>query len=286
MLSEKYSLSWDTYSDHLKDMVKEMIRNDDFADVTLVSEDRKHIKAHKNILSACSPVFRDIVKINQNVAPIIYLRGIYFSELESIIQFIYLGEATFYKERMNEFIIVAKSLEIKNIWSAATEIKDEDEPTLINPVAFTDNSAEENMRSTHVMNKASGENENRRREERVKGKYECENCHEVYAGQAALWHHRQSAHEGVSYACNQCDYQTTQQIPLKIHIETKLDLSVLSPVRDLGYGILVGGSQKEFSHQDNVPLHPLHPLITFIMIMFVFSGRKVNYSSLDNLEYL
>ena len=104
MLSEKYSLSWDTYSDHLKDMVKEMIRNDDFADVTLVSEDRKHIKAHKNILSACSPVFRDIVKINQNVAPIIYLRGIYFSELESIIQFIYIGEATFYKERMNEFI--------------------------------------------------------------------------------------------------------------------------------------------------------------------------------------
>ena len=56
-------------------MMKEMM-NDDFADVTLVSEDRKHIRAHKNILSACSPVLKDIVKLDQNAKPIIYMRGI------------------------------------------------------------------------------------------------------------------------------------------------------------------------------------------------------------------
>ena len=69
--------------------MKEMM-NDDFADVTLVCEDRKYIRAHKNILSACSPVFKDIVKLEQSSKPIIYLRGINFSELESIMQFIYL----------------------------------------------------------------------------------------------------------------------------------------------------------------------------------------------------
>ena len=106
MHQEKISLTWQTYSDHLKDMMTELVKNDDFADVTLVTEDRKHIKAHKNILSVCSPVFKDIMKLDQSSKPIIYLRGINFSELESIMQFIYLGEATFYEERMNEFLAV------------------------------------------------------------------------------------------------------------------------------------------------------------------------------------
>ena len=59
MHQEKSSLTWNAYSDHLRDMMKELMMNDDFADVTLVSEDRKQIKAHKNILSACSPVFKE-----------------------------------------------------------------------------------------------------------------------------------------------------------------------------------------------------------------------------------
>jgi len=105
MHPDKYALTWEAYSDHLKNMMKEMM-NDEYTDVTLMCEDKKHIKAHKNILSACSSVFKDIVKLDQSSKPIIYLRGINFSELESIMQFIYLGEATFYEERMNEFLAV------------------------------------------------------------------------------------------------------------------------------------------------------------------------------------
>ena len=70
---EKYYLAWNAYSDHLRNMMREML-NDDFTDVTLVSEDRKYIKAHKNILSACSPIFKDIVKLEHNEKSIIYLR--------------------------------------------------------------------------------------------------------------------------------------------------------------------------------------------------------------------
>ena len=91
----KYSLKWQTYSDHLKSMLKELMFNEDFSDVTLVTEDKKQIKAHINILSACSSVFKDILKKDKNSSPIMYLKGIQYSELESIIQFIYLGEATF-----------------------------------------------------------------------------------------------------------------------------------------------------------------------------------------------
>ena len=142
MHPEKYSLTWQAYSDHIKNMMKELMTNEDFSDVTLVTEDKKQIKANINILSACSPVFKDILKKEKNSIQIMFLRGVQFSEMESIIHFIYLGEATFYKERMGEFLAVAKSLEIKELCKAEetspenlneqTETTDEsdEEPTI------------------------------------------------------------------------------------------------------------------------------------------------------------
>ena len=55
MHQEKYNLTWHSYSDHLRSMMKELMMNEDFADVTLVTEDKKQIKANISILSACSP---------------------------------------------------------------------------------------------------------------------------------------------------------------------------------------------------------------------------------------
>ena len=73
MYPEKYSLTWHTYSDHLKSLMKELMMNEDFSDVTLVTEDKKHIKANINILSTCSPVFKDILKKEKNSNQIMYL---------------------------------------------------------------------------------------------------------------------------------------------------------------------------------------------------------------------
>ena len=71
-----------------------MLTSKYYADVTLISDDKKLLKAHRNILSACSPVLKDILQIDtQNIQAVIYLRGIQYSEIESIMQFMYLGEA-------------------------------------------------------------------------------------------------------------------------------------------------------------------------------------------------
>ena len=56
MHQEKYNLTWHSYSDHLRSMMKELMMNEDFSDVTLVTEDKKQIKANINILSACCNV--------------------------------------------------------------------------------------------------------------------------------------------------------------------------------------------------------------------------------------
>ena len=115
MNQEKINLTWHSYTDHLKEMLHDMMSSNELTDVTLVSEDKKHFKAHKVVLSACSPVFKTIISDSMMSNPIIYLMGIQSLEIESILQFIYLGEATFYHGRMNEFLDVAKSLQVKEI---------------------------------------------------------------------------------------------------------------------------------------------------------------------------
>ena len=112
---EKPSLNWHKCSDHVRNMMKELIVSTEFSDVTLICEDKKQLRAHKNILGACSNFFREIFKSDKSAHQMIYLRGIQFSEMESIMQFVYLGEAKFKEERIQEFFAVAESLEIKGL---------------------------------------------------------------------------------------------------------------------------------------------------------------------------
>ena len=63
----------------------------DFCDLTLACED-KQIKTHKVIVSACSPVLRNILKLNQNTHPLIYLRRVKYKDLQNLLSFMYQGE--------------------------------------------------------------------------------------------------------------------------------------------------------------------------------------------------
>ena len=73
MNQEKYNLNWHTYSDHLREMLHEMMKSDKLTDVTLVCDDKRQFKAHKVVLSACSPVFKNIIDDLPNKSSVIYL---------------------------------------------------------------------------------------------------------------------------------------------------------------------------------------------------------------------
>ena len=45
MDKNKNTLKWHTYSDHLRGMMQEMMTSENFTDVTLVTDDKKTIKA-------------------------------------------------------------------------------------------------------------------------------------------------------------------------------------------------------------------------------------------------
>ena len=208
MYQEKYGLTWQNYSDHLKNMMKELMLDEDYADVTLVTEDKKQIRANISILRACSPVFKEILKKEKNLSPIIYLRGIQYSEMESVMQFIYLGEATFYQERMEEFLAVAESLEIKALCNSEGETNDEPKDQVPLPEKFEELKAPQS-RERGVVIKKKGY---------VK---QCDQCHKTFYDKSTLNKHRQSVHEGVRYVCDKCDYQASSQSYLADHIKSK-----------------------------------------------------------------
>ena len=48
---EKYTLHWHSYSDHLRGALSEMMLSSEFADVTLVTDDKQQIRAHRKVVS-------------------------------------------------------------------------------------------------------------------------------------------------------------------------------------------------------------------------------------------
>ena len=203
-------------------MMKDLMVNEDFSDVTLVTEDRKQIKANINILSACSPFFKDIFVKEKNLSPIIiYLRGVQYSEMESIIQFIYLGEATFYVERMEEFLAVGKLLEIKELCNAQCKTDDEpnDEPSPIDQVKLTVKMDEQNLIADSDQKIMQATPDRREGVVSLNGNLECEQCSMTYSSYRGLYNHIQSVH--IKYPCNQCDYKASQKVSLKLHVQAK-----------------------------------------------------------------
>ena len=234
---EKYSLKWDTYSDHLMCMMKELMINEDLADVTLVTEDKKQIKANIHILSACSPFFKDILKKEKNSSATMYLRGIQSSEMESILHFIYLGEATFLEERMDEILAVAKSLEIKELCNAATKTNVElkHDPGSLNgnlelesQTVVSDNFVNQppQEREREIVS-ANDKFEFKPHQKKIASKngklYLCDQCDYQGSRITYLTSHIQSKHEGVVYDCTKCDYKATKRSGLYEHIKFKHD---------------------------------------------------------------
>ena len=234
-MADKYNLNWRTFSEHLQLMFKDLHQEGRYTDVTLISDDQTQFKAHKIVLSACSPVFKKIIDNNPTQHPLIYLRGIHSYEMDSILQFMYLGEARSYQERMEEFVKVAKGLEVKEIsdivekWNDGEEItekfilKDEFEVKEVSNTVINDRekeTVEEDVQGNETNATLKNNSEGQKKKPKTLKSLQCPECGVVYKYRADMLKHHRSKHEGVKFNCNQCDYQTTYQSNLHKHIKS------------------------------------------------------------------
>ena len=125
MTSEKFTLTWHSYSSHFQKILENMFESGESSDVTLVCDDQVKFNAHKFVLKSCSTVFKSILEESMEPKSVIYLRGVNHLELKPILEFIYLGQASSYQERMKYFFAVGKDLQIREIKDASNEENDD-----------------------------------------------------------------------------------------------------------------------------------------------------------------
>jgi len=127
MAKESYELSWKEFDQCSSQAFKDHYNSEEYSDVTLASADDKQIKAHKIILSACSPFFQKILRNNPHQNPLIYLKGIKHESIRSILKFMYLGETKVPEEDLKHFLEAADELKVKGLTDTTqpTNIKKE-----------------------------------------------------------------------------------------------------------------------------------------------------------------
>ncbi|CAL4121230.1 unnamed protein product [Meganyctiphanes norvegica] len=114
MADQCFCLRWNNFQSSVVGVLRSLLEEGQFVDVTLACDGRR-LKAHKLMLSACSNLFRDLLKENPSDHPIIFLRDVRFWELESIMDFIYNGQVNVMQDQLPGFIRTAEALQIKGL---------------------------------------------------------------------------------------------------------------------------------------------------------------------------
>jgi len=115
MMSEKFCLRWNDFESNISSAFREIRDERDFFDVTLACDDDQIVSAHKVIISACSPLFRSMLKRSKHEHPLVYMRGVRYSDLISVLDFMYHGQVSVAQEELNSFLsVVVKGLTQKN----------------------------------------------------------------------------------------------------------------------------------------------------------------------------
>merc|ERR1712060_659324 len=115
-----FCLRWNDFESNISVAFRELRDDKDFFDVTLACNGEQ-IQAHKVILSACSPFFRNILRRNSHPNPLLYLKGVKYSDLQAVLNFMYHGEVNVAQEELNSFLAVAEDLRVKGLTQNPSE---------------------------------------------------------------------------------------------------------------------------------------------------------------------
>lgn len=110
-MSREICLNWNNHASVLEEF-KSFFATEKLVDVTLACEG-KFIKAHKVILSACSPYFQAIFNENNAKHPIVIIPDMKYTQVKAVIDFMYNGEVNVNENYLAPLIRTAEALKVK-----------------------------------------------------------------------------------------------------------------------------------------------------------------------------
>jgi len=122
-MEELLNIAWPEYSSNISKTLKNLKKNEELSDVTLVCEVGK-ISAHKLVLLNGSSFFQDILTKHVHEHPLIFVTGVQLDHLRHIINFMYDGEINVAQEDIEILIKTADQLKIKGLASEQSRKED------------------------------------------------------------------------------------------------------------------------------------------------------------------
>ena len=113
-IPQQYCLRWNNHQHNLLSVFEDLLNHEAFVDVTLACEGLQ-LKAHKMVLSACSPYFQSLLYNTPDRHPIVFLRDVRYNEMKALLEFMYRGEVSVDQENLSSLLKVAEGLKIKGL---------------------------------------------------------------------------------------------------------------------------------------------------------------------------
>ncbi|KAM7344875.1 BTB/POZ domain-containing jim lovell protein isoform 3-T9 [Cochliomyia hominivorax] len=113
-IPDHYSLRWNNHQNHLMRAFDALLQTKTLVDVTLVCAETS-IRAHKMVLSACSPFFQRVFADTPCKHPVIVLKDFRGWVVQAIIDFMYRGEISVPQEKLHTLIDAGESLQVRGL---------------------------------------------------------------------------------------------------------------------------------------------------------------------------
>ncbi|KAK2719759.1 protein tramtrack, alpha isoform-like isoform X1 [Artemia franciscana] len=111
---QQFCLRWNNHSSALLSIFEQLLQTEIFTDVTLAI-DGVLLKAHKLVLSACSPYFQMIFASHNSKHPIVILKDVHYQDMRALLDFMYRGEVSVDQDRLPQFLHLAETLRIRGL---------------------------------------------------------------------------------------------------------------------------------------------------------------------------
>ncbi|KAH8283445.1 hypothetical protein KR018_002110 [Drosophila ironensis] len=111
---DHYSLRWNNHQNHILRAFDALLQTKTLVDVTLVCAETS-IRAHKMVLSACSPFFQRVFAETPCKHPVIVLKDFRGWVVQAIVDFMYRGEISVPQQRLQTLIQAGESLQVRGL---------------------------------------------------------------------------------------------------------------------------------------------------------------------------
>ena len=218
-MNEKFSIDWNDFEENTIKSVSQLRNEEEFCDVTLVSDDLKRIMAHKVVLASSSEYFKKILKTNKHSHPMLCLTGISSMDLENVLNYVYQGTLMILQEDLERFLNIGKRLRLDGLLAEEKDNQQIEETFAHNVPLKQDQSIKSQTCETPKVTQSTLKDESTYASPIT---IPVNDCFSVDGIEQKVIEYL-GKNENGEYMCNICGKVGKQRVNTKNHIETHLE---------------------------------------------------------------